>query len=118
MGESVESQFVAWSNAGIGTTPLHLGLSDELTQEFNTDVENHTHGAACAISVVKGFTTYGIGNVAASICKYILFDNRTIRLLSFYQLQLPFHASGHWPEGRIARCHGHKQKSLEDCAEG
>jgi L-lactate dehydrogenase len=71
MGESVESQFVAWSNAGIGTTPLHLGLSDELTQEFNTDVENHTHGAACAISVVKGFTTYGIGNVAASICKYI-----------------------------------------------
>lgn len=36
----------------------------------------------------EGCTAYGIGNVAASICKYILFDSRTVRPLSFYEPSL------------------------------
>lgn len=33
----------------------------------------------------KGATNYGIGGVAASICKSILFDQKNIRPVSFYQ---------------------------------
>lgn len=33
----------------------------------------------------KGSTAYGIGGVAASICKSILFDQRNIRPISHYQ---------------------------------
>ena len=36
----------------------------------------------------KGVTNYGIGGVAASICKSILFDEKTIIPLSHYQKDL------------------------------
>lgn len=36
----------------------------------------------------QGCTAYGIGNIAASICKYILFDSHSVRPLSFYQPEL------------------------------
>jgi L-lactate dehydrogenase len=37
---------------------------------------------------LQGCTAYGIGAIAASICKYILFDSRSVRPLSFYQPEL------------------------------
>ncbi|KAF2255256.1 l-lactate dehydrogenase-like protein [Trematosphaeria pertusa] len=88
LGEHGDSQFIAWSNASIGTTPLHLALPVCLTPEFKAEIATHTRGAAGAIIAAKGCTAYGIGNVAASICKYILFDAHTVRPLSFYQPEL------------------------------
>jgi L-lactate dehydrogenase len=67
---------------------LRLALPDQLTDEFKAEIAAHTRGAAGAIIAAKGCTAYGIGNIAASICKYILFDSRTVRPLSFYQPEL------------------------------
>jgi L-lactate dehydrogenase len=94
LGEHGDSQFVAWSSAAVGATPLELALAESraegggLTDEFKARVEKHTRGAAAAIIQAKGCTAYGIGAVAASICKYILFDSRTVRPVSFYQPEL------------------------------
>jgi len=88
LGEHGDSQFIAWSSAAIGTTPLRLALPDQLTPEFRASIASHTRGAAGAIIAAKGCTSYGIGNIAASICKYILFDSRSVRPLSFYQPEL------------------------------
>ncbi|KAF2658288.1 l-lactate dehydrogenase-like protein [Lophiostoma macrostomum CBS 122681] len=88
LGEHGDSQFIAWSSCTIGTTPLSLALGKDLTNEFKEEIAEHTRGAAAAIIASKGCTAYGIGNIAASICKYILFDQRTVRPLSFYQPEL------------------------------
>lgn len=88
LGEHGDSQFIAWSSATIGTTPLNLAIPDQLTPAFKADIAAHTRGAAGAIIAAKGCTSYGIGNIAASICKYILFDSRSVRPLSFYQPEL------------------------------
>lgn len=63
-------------------------MPDQLTDSFKADISAHTRGAAGAIIAAKGCTSYGIGNIAASICKYILFDSRSVRPLSFYQPEL------------------------------
>ncbi|KAF2832130.1 l-lactate dehydrogenase-like protein [Ophiobolus disseminans] len=88
LGEHGDSQFIAWSSAAIGITPLRLVLPDQLTPDFKASIAAHTRGAAGAIIRAKGCTSYGIGNIAASICKYILFDSRSVRPLSFYQPDL------------------------------
>ncbi|KAF1845691.1 l-lactate dehydrogenase-like protein [Cucurbitaria berberidis CBS 394.84] len=88
LGEHGDSQFIVWSSATIGTTPLHLALPGKLTPEFKASISAHTRGAAGAIIAAKGCTSYGIGNIAASICKYILFDSRSVRPISFYQPEL------------------------------
>jgi L-lactate dehydrogenase len=88
LGEHGDSQFIAWSSCTIGATPLSLAMGDELTDEFKKEIAEHTRGAAAAIIASKGCTAYGIGNIAASICKYILFDQRTVRPLSYYQPEL------------------------------
>jgi L-lactate dehydrogenase len=91
LGEHGDSQFVAWSSAAVGATPLELAMGNDsggVTDEFRARVEKHTRGAAAAIIEAKGCTAYGIGAVAASICKYILFDSRTVRPVSFYQPEL------------------------------
>ncbi|CAI9634973.1 unnamed protein product [Alternaria burnsii] len=89
LGEHGDSQFIAWSSATIGTTPLALALPPStLSSEFKSQISSHTRGAAGAIIAAKGCTAYGIGNIAASICKYILFDSRSVRPLSFYQPEL------------------------------
>ncbi|KAI4949873.1 hypothetical protein J4E86_007828 [Alternaria arbusti] len=89
LGEHGDSQFIAWSSATIGTTPLALALPpDTMSQEFKDQISAHTRGAAGAIIAAKGCTSYGIGNIAAGICKYILFDSRSVRPLSFYQPEL------------------------------
>jgi L-lactate dehydrogenase len=107
LGEHGDSQFIAWSSASVGTTPLKLVLKDQLNDEFKAEIASHTKGAAGSIIAAKvsttfrntpngsdstdeyqGCTAYGIGNIAASICKYILFDSRSVRPLSFYQPEL------------------------------
>lgn len=109
LGEHGDSQFIAWSSASVGTTPLKLVLQDKLNDEFKAEIASHTRGAAGSIIAAKvstallslkmpgesdstdghqGCTAYGIGNIAASICKYILFDSRSVRPLSFYQPEL------------------------------
>lgn len=124
LGEHGDSQFVAWSNASIGSTPLNIALPNTLTDEFKTEIANHTRGAAGAIIAAKGCTAYGIGNVAASICKYILFDSRTVRPLSFYQPELGCCLSMPAVVGRkgILRAMPiqldlEEQKLLENCAQ-
>lgn len=67
---------------------MRLALPDHITSEFKTEIARHTRGAAGEIIAAKGCTSYGIGNIAASICKYILFDSRSVRPLSFYQPDL------------------------------
>ena len=63
LGEHGDSQFIAWSTATIGSTPLHLALPPgTLTPEFKSQIAEHTRGAAGAIIKAKGCTAYGIGN--------------------------------------------------------
>lgn len=47
-----------------------------------------TKNKATAIMESKGATAYGIGGVAASICKSILFDQKNIRPISHYREDL------------------------------
>ncbi|KAF2474893.1 l-lactate dehydrogenase-like protein [Lindgomyces ingoldianus] len=88
LGEHGDSQFIAWSSILIGTSPIRLALPDQITPAFKEEIATHTRGAAAAIIASKGCTAYGIGNMAASICKYILFDQRTVRPISFFQPSL------------------------------
>lgn len=77
---------IYWSGISVGCTPFKL--LHNLTPEFKASVEKHTAGAAAAIIEAKGCTNFGIGNIAASLCKYILSDQRTIRPVSYYQEDL------------------------------
>jgi L-lactate dehydrogenase len=70
----------------VGCTPFKLLHHSD--NEFRNSVEKYTAGAAAAIIEAKGCTNFGIGNIAASLCKYILSDQRTIRPVSFYQEDL------------------------------
>ncbi|KAF2178627.1 LDH C-terminal domain-like protein [Zopfia rhizophila CBS 207.26] len=88
LGEHGDSQFIAWSSITIGTAPLQLALPETVTPDFKSEIATHTRGAAASIIASKGCTAYGIGNIAASICKYILFNTRTVRPISFYQPDL------------------------------
>jgi len=86
LGEHGESQFVAWSHANVGGV-----LLDEFTESKELDrnaIANETKDKASAIMKSKGSTAFGIGGVAASICKSILFDERAIVPLSHYQEDL------------------------------
>ncbi|CBX90244.1 hypothetical protein IAQ61_001738 [Plenodomus lingam] len=125
LGEHGDSQFIAWSSASIGTTPLALALSDQLTPGFKEYISAHTRGAAGAIIAAKGCTSYGIGNIAASICKYILFDSRSVRPLSFYQPELGCCLSMPAVVGRKGiikampiQLDEAERRELEKCAEG
>jgi L-lactate dehydrogenase len=84
LGEHGESQFVAWSLASIGGVPLAQAIPQGTSIDREAIAEE-TKNKASAIIENKGATNYGIGGVAASICKSILFDQRNIRPVSFYQ---------------------------------
>ncbi|OAK95304.1 L-lactate dehydrogenase [Phaeosphaeriaceae sp. SRC1lsM3a] len=85
LGEHGESQFVAWSLASIGGVPIshfpHLKLDKDAIAE-------DTKNKATTIIENKGVTNFGIGAVAASICKSILFDEKNIRPVSHWQEKL------------------------------
>ncbi|KAF2200807.1 l-lactate dehydrogenase-like protein [Delitschia confertaspora ATCC 74209] len=122
LGEHGDGQFIAWSNITIGTAPLELGLPN-FTPELKKDIAEHTRGAAAAIIASKGCTAYGVANIAASICKYILFNQRTVRPISFYQPSLGCCLSMPCVLGRkgVERAmpiilDETEQRELEDCA--
>jgi L-lactate dehydrogenase len=126
LGEHGDSQFIPWSTATIGCTPLHLALpSGTLTSEFKAEVEERTRGAAGAIIKAKGCTAYGIGNVAAGICRAVLFDSRVVRAVSFWQEELGCCLSMPGVVGRQGVVRGMEvefdegeRRALEECAGG
>lgn len=77
---------VHWSAITIGTSPLPL--LHPLSPEFKSTISSEVASAAGNIIAAKGCTNFGIGNIAASICKYILSDQRTVRPVSYYQEDL------------------------------
>lgn len=86
LGEHGDSQMVAWSCVSIGGVPL-----DKVVQKGEIDrdaIAKDTKQKAAAIMESKGATAFGIGGVAASICKSVLFDERNIRPISHYQEEL------------------------------
>ena len=87
LGEHGESQFVAWSAASIGGVPLERALPPKVNLDLESIAED-TKNKATSIIENKGATNYGIGGVAASICKSVLFDQRNIRPVSHYQEEL------------------------------
>ncbi|XPT01955.1 hypothetical protein M3J09_011079 [Ascochyta lentis] len=87
LGEHGESQFVAWSAASIGGVPLEQALLPDTKLDKDAIAED-TKNKATSIIENKGATNYGIGGVAASICKSILFDQRNIRPVSHWQEEL------------------------------
>ncbi|XP_014552350.1 hypothetical protein COCVIDRAFT_30242 [Bipolaris victoriae FI3] len=84
LGEHGESQFVAWSLASIGGVPLDKVVESKQSIDKKA-IAQETKNKATNIIKSKGATNYGIGGVAASICKSILFDQRNIRPVSHYQ---------------------------------
>lgn len=87
LGEHGESQFVAWSKATIGGVPLEQALLPGAKIDKDA-IADDTKNKATSIIENKGATNYGIGGVAASICKSILFDQRNIRPVSHWQEEL------------------------------
>jgi L-lactate dehydrogenase len=85
LGEHGESQFVAWSCASIGGVPLDKVTASKLDKHA---IAEDTKNKATNIIENKGVTNYGIGAVAASICKSVLFDQRNIRPVSHWQEDL------------------------------
>lgn len=85
LGEHGESQFVAWSLASIAGVPLHHFSHLNLDRKA---IAEETKNKATAIINNKGVTNYGIGAVAASICKSILFDQRNVRPVSHWHEKL------------------------------
>jgi L-lactate dehydrogenase len=88
LGEHGESQFVAWSLASIGGVPLSDALPDSAASIDKDAIAEETKNKATSIIENKGATNYGIGGVAASICKSILFDQRNIRPVSHWQEEM------------------------------
>jgi L-lactate dehydrogenase len=86
LGEHGESQFVAWSLATIGGIPLADALGDIRIDQ--AAIAEDTKNKATNIIENKGVTNYGIGAVAASICKSILSDDRIVRPVSHWQEDL------------------------------
>jgi len=83
LGEHGESQVVTWSAASIAGVPLSQLFSE---QEIDREaIAKETKDKAMEIVESKGATNYGIGGVAASICKSVLFDQRNVRPVSHWQ---------------------------------
>lgn len=90
LGEHGDSQLVAWSHVSIGGIPLSQILKDNNNGGSDISIDKaaiaeDTKKKAAAIMEAKGATAFGIGGVAASICKSILFDQRNIRPVSHWQ---------------------------------
>ncbi|KAI0604623.1 L-lactate dehydrogenase [Pyrenophora tritici-repentis] len=88
LGEHGESQFVAWSLASIGGVALEKAMPSDTKGIDKEAIEEETRNKASSIIQNKGATNYGIGGVAASICKSVLFDEKIIRPVSCWQAGL------------------------------
>jgi L-lactate dehydrogenase len=82
-----KADVAASSIASIGGVPLSKALPNSSDLDKNAIAEE-TKNKATNIINNKGVTNYGIGAVAASICKSILFDQRNIRPVSHWQEKL------------------------------
>ncbi|KAF2213803.1 hypothetical protein CERZMDRAFT_90361 [Cercospora zeae-maydis SCOH1-5] len=85
LGEHGESQVVAWSAVSVGGVALDRMQGVEIDRE---EIAAQTRDKAGAIIEGKGTTNYGIGAVAGSICKAILFDQKVIRPVSHWVEEL------------------------------
>jgi L-lactate dehydrogenase len=82
LGEHGDSQFVAWSLANIGNTPL--STFPEYAALDKERIAADTKNKAYSIIAAKGATHFGIGAVVASLAESILFDTRQVRPVSHY----------------------------------
>ncbi|KAK4949847.1 hypothetical protein LTR10_011689 [Elasticomyces elasticus] len=83
LGEHGESQMVAWSCITIGAVPLEQCLPGHITLDRKA-IATETRDKAAKIIEAKGATSFGIGALAAAICKSIISDQRTVRPVSHY----------------------------------
>lgn len=82
LGEHGDSQFVAWSSAHVGTTPLlsYPEMKNENLEAISTAVKNKAYTIINAL----GFTCHGIGGCAASICESVFNNTRQVRPVSHF----------------------------------
>ena len=80
MGEHGDSEFVAWSNAYMGSNKLNDHISDKDKEEIALIVKN----AAYEIIKRKSATYYAIGMVMVRITNAILDDENSILTVSAY----------------------------------
>lgn len=82
LGEHGDSQFVAWSSAHVGNTPLLQmpAMKGMNLNQMAADVKNKAY----KIIEAKGATHYGIGGCAASICESVLKNTLQVRPVSHF----------------------------------
>jgi L-lactate dehydrogenase len=80
LGEHGDHQFVGWSTANIGCTPLmeHPAMKDVDLAKIEHDVMRKAY----EIIERKGATCYGIGGCVASLCDTVLNNRRYVRPVS------------------------------------
>ncbi|KAF2844678.1 hypothetical protein T440DRAFT_502916 [Plenodomus tracheiphilus IPT5] len=99
LGEHGESQFVAWSLVGVTGIPMATAIasSSSNTSTTTTTTTKRLDQTAIAETVKnkasvlienKGNTNFGIGAVAASLCKSVLSDERVVRAVSVWREDL------------------------------
>ena len=74
---------MAWSCITIGGVPLDQCLPAQVTLDRRA-IGTETKDKAAKIIEAKGATSFGIGALAAAICKSIISDQRTVRPVSHY----------------------------------
>lgn len=88
IGEHGDSQLVAWSTITVGGASLENELRQRSIDLDRKAVAEETRDKAAKIIKAKGATAYGIGGVAAILCKSILFDERKVRPVSHWNEEL------------------------------
>jgi L-lactate dehydrogenase len=76
IGEHGDSQCIAWSTASVSGIPLAALLP--LSNAEKASIAEATKRKAYEIIASKGFTSYGIGAVTASICEAIISEQGRI----------------------------------------
>lgn len=83
LGEHGDSQFPIWSSAHIdGTAINHI---QNLSQQDLDHFAQQTRQKAYDIIACKGSTFYGIASCIASLCQAIIFNEKIVVSVSFYQ---------------------------------
>lgn len=82
LAEHGDSEFAAWSAVRIGGNPIQSFAA--LTPSVVTNIENNVRNKAYEIIKLKCATYFGIAACIASICKTIIFDEKTVLPLSVY----------------------------------
>jgi L-lactate dehydrogenase len=83
LGVQGEQQVAVWSSATIGGVPLDkvlpAGTIDK--EKITADSAERSH----QILLAKGSMPFGVGSVIASVCASVLFDERKVRPISYYE---------------------------------